>query len=174
MTYLGVQIAIKRKRPAFIAGAALFLTSAMSISGFNIFESRFGFEFLPLLVLLIWPRRAHTVLSLIIVWSAGLFTDWATGDITGQWALIFILIWGFLRPEMRRDPFAPVSLFFVWLLICLIAILVSSVSGYFIHGIMPDLSPLGRQMSLATLVLPVILILRRAVIVRLKDFEDWG
>ena len=174
MTYLGVQIAIKKKRPAFIAGAALFLTAAMTISGFNIFGSRFGFEFLPLLVLLIWPRRAHTVLSLTLVWFAGLFTDWATGDITGQWALIFILIWGFLRPEMRSSPFAPVSLFFVWLLICLITILVLSVSGYFIYGIMPDISPLGRQMSLATLLLPVVLILRRTVVVRLKDFDDWG
>ena len=84
MTFLGLQTPTKKMSPALIAGAALFLTAAMTISGLNIFGARFGFEFFPLLVLVIWPRRAHTLMSLTLVWFAGFFTDWATGDITGQ------------------------------------------------------------------------------------------
>ena len=174
MTFLGLQTPTKKMSPALIAGAALFLTAAMTISGLNIFGARFGFEFFPLLVLVIWPRRAHTLMSLTLVWFAGFFTDWATGDITGQWALIFILVWGFLRPEMREAPFAPVSLFCVWVLTCLVTMAILSIAGYFIYGILPDFTPLGRQMSLATLLLPIILLLRKAIVVRLKDYDEWG
>lgn len=174
MTYLSINSPVKRMRPALIAGVALIIAGAMSISGLNLFNSRFGFEFLPLLVLVIWPRRANTIVSLTFVWLAGLFTDWATGDITGQWALIFVLVWGFLRPELRSDPFTPVKIFLAWLIACVVAALILSLTGYFIFGIFPDLAPLGRQAIISTLFLPIVLLLRRSIVVRLKDFDDWG
>ncbi len=174
MNYLSSRSPIKKARPALIAGAVLFLTSAMTISGLNLFDSRFGFEFLPLLVLVIWPRHANTPLSLGLVWLAGLFTEWATGDITGQWSLIYVLVWGVFRPEMRGTPFAPLGLVFVWGLICLVTTLVLFLTGYFVYGILPDLWPIGRQISLATLTLPLIVLLRRAILRRLKDYDDWG
>lgn len=174
MTYLDVKAPTRKVWPALIAGLALFIAGAASIAGVRLFGVRVGFGFVPLLVLAIWPRRAHALISIVLVFSAGLFTDWATGGVVGQWALVFVLIWGFLRPELRGSPFAPIGLFLIWLATCGLALVVLSMSGYFVFGILPDLAPLGHQMIFATLLLPLLLLLRRGLEMRFSDTEDWG
>lgn len=174
MTYLDVQAPQRKILPAFLAGLALFLGGIISVAGINLFGVRTGFGFVPLLVLAIWPRQANTLISLAFVFFAGLFTDWGTGGIYGQWALTFVLIWGFLRPELRSSPYAPLSLLLVWLATCGLALVVLSLSGYFVLGIYPDLAVLGRQMILATVCLPAVMLLRRALAARFSDGEDWG
>ena len=174
MTFLSMNSPVKRIGPAFIAGAALFFVAAISFAGLHLFGHRFGFGFLPLLVLVAWPKRANTLVSFAIVFLAGLFTDWATGDIRGQWALIFILVWGYLRPEMRSASSTPVGLFLVWLLVCVVAVLSLSFAGYFVYGVRPDLAPMVRQMILATLMLPILMLLRRAVLLRLSESDGWS
>ena len=174
MTFLNMNSPVKRIGPAFIAGAALFLVATVSFAGLHLFGHRFGFGFLPLLVLVIWPKRANTLVSFAIVFLAGLFTDWATGDIRGQWTLIFILVWGYFRPEMRNASSTPVGLFLIWLLVCVVAVVGLSLVGYFVYGVRPNLAPMGRQMILATFMLPLLMLLRRAVQVRLNESDRWG
>lgn len=174
MTYLDVQAPTRKVWPALVAGLALFIAGAVSIAGLNMFGVRFGFGFAPLLVLAIWPRRANTLVSLSLVFMAGLFTDWATGGVIGQWALVFVLVWGFLRPELRGSPFAPIGLFFVWLATCGLALVILSMSGYFVFRVLPDFAALGRQMILASLLLPLVTLLRRGLAMRFNDSEDWG
>jgi len=174
MTYLDVQAPQRKFLPALLAGLALFLAGALSVAGINLFGVRTGFGFVPLLVLAVWPRHANTLISLALVFFAGLFTDWGTGGIYGQWALAFVLVWGFFRPEHRGSPFAPQGLFFVWLAICGLAMVVIALSGYFVFGIFPDFAVLGRQMILATICLPAVMLLRRALAVRFSDGEDWA
>jgi len=174
MTYLSVQNPVKKISPALAAGLALMIAAVISVSGVNVFGLYYGFGFLPLLVLLIWPKRANTLLSLAIVFLAGIFMDWATGGLRGQSSLIFVLVWGYLRPECRSAPFAPVSLFMIWILTCALAILVIAVSGYFVFGINPDFFPLLRQAILATLLFPLLILLRRMVVLRLNENDNWG
>lgn len=174
MTYLDVQAPTRKVWPALLAGLSLFIAGATSIAGLNLFGAHVGFGFVPLLVLTIWPRRANLLLSLGLVFIAGLFTDWATGGVNGQWALVFVLIWGFLRPELRSSPFSPIVLFLVWLATCGLAIAILSLSGYFVFGILPDFASLGRQMILATLMLPLLMLLRRGLAMRFSDNDDWG
>lgn len=174
MTFLDVQAPQRKIFPAIVAGIALLLAGSVSIAGLNIFGLRTGFGFIPLLVLAIWPRQANALVSLGFVFLAGLFTDWATGGIYGQWALTFVLIWGFLRPELRGSPYSPLSFFLVWLAICGLALVTLSMTGYFVFGIFPDLSVLGRQMILATICLPAAILLRRGLAMRFSDREDWG
>lgn len=174
MTYLDVQAPQRRLLPAFIAGFSLVLAGSMSVAGINLFGVRTGFGFVPLLVLAIWPRQANTLISLAFVFSAGLFTDWGTGGIYGQWALTFVLIWGFLRPELRSSPYSPLNLFLVWLATCGLALMVLSLTGYFVLEIYPDFVVLGRQMILATICLPAVMLLRRALAARFSDGEDWS
>jgi len=112
VTYYEMQAPIRKKTPAIVAAIALFLVGAISIGGFHAFGSRYGFGFLPILVLAIWPRYASPLLSIALVFCAGFFVDWATGGILGQWALIFVVIWGVLRPEMRSAPYAVFSILF--------------------------------------------------------------
>jgi len=173
MTYYEMHAPVRKKTPAIVAGVALFVAGAISIGWINAFGSNVGFGFIPLLVIAIWPRLANPLLSLALVFAAGLFTDWATNQIVGQWALVFTVTWGFLRPELRSSPYAPVSLFFVWLATCGLALILLSLSGWFVRGVMPDLSALGRQMILATLLLPIILLLRNLIAKRLSDREEW-
>lgn len=174
MTFMDVQTQNRRVFPAIVAGVALLIAASLSIAGLNMFGARIGFGFIPLLVLAIWPRRANTLFSLLLVFLAGLFTDWATGGITGQWALVFVLVWGFLRPELRSSPFALIGLFLVWLATCGLALVVLALSGYFVFGILPDFAALGRQMILATFLLPLFLLLRHGFAMRFSDSEDWG
>lgn len=174
MTYLDVQAPTRKVLPALIAGLALFVAGALSIAGLNLFGAHVGFGFIPLLVITIWPRRAHTVISLALVFFAGLFTDWATGGIVGQCVLVYILTWGFLRPELRSSPFALIGIFSVWLATCGLALVIISLSGYFVFEILPDFAPLGRQMVLATVLLPLMLLLRHGLAARFSDREDWG
>ena len=174
MTYLNMPGTVKRIGPAFAAGVFLFLTGAISFAGLHLFGLRFGFGFLPLVILVIWPRRASTLLSLVLVFLAGLFTDWATGDIRGQWALIFVLVWGYFRPEMRSASNTPLGLIVIWVLVCVIAVIVLSLAGFFVYGVGPNLAPLARQMILASFMLPILVLLRRAILARLNEFDDWG
>lgn len=174
MTYYEMQAPIRKILPALIAGLSLFLASVVSIGGLNIFGAQVGFGFVPLLILTIWPRHANALVSLAFVFFIGLFTDWATGGIIGQWALVFTLIWGVLRPELRGAPFAPIRLLFVWFATCGLALVLLSLSGWFVFGILPDFTSLGRQMIFATLLLPIFMLLRRVVATRFGDREDWG
>ena len=174
MTYLDVRTATQKIWPAIVGALALFIAGAASIAGLNLFGAWIGFGFVPLLVLVIWPKRADRLVSLALIFCAGLFTDWATGGIDGQWALVFVLVWGFLRPELRSSPFALTNLILVWLAACGVAMIVLSLSGYFVVRVLPDFAAIGRQMILATCLLPVFLLLRHGLAMRVNDSEDWG
>jgi len=174
MSYYNLATPIRKIGPAISAGIALFFSGALSISGLNLFGSYIAFAFVPLTVLIIWPRRAHALLSIAIIFLAGIFTDWATGGLFGQWALTFIVVWALLRPELRSSPYAVLSLLFVWFIACALAALVVSVSGWFVYNTVPDLRSLGRQAVLATFILPLVLLLRFGVATLLGDNDDWG
>jgi len=172
MTFLDVQTPQRKTFPALSAGLSLFLASAFSIAGMNLFGVWMSFGFFPLLVLSMWPRQANTLISLTLVFLLGLFTDWASGAILGQWALVFVLVWGFLRPDMRNSPYAPLRFILAWLTICGLALVVISVAGYFVFGIFPDFKVLGRQIIMATICLPFILLLRSGLSRLFGDLED--
>ena len=172
MTFLDVQAPQRKIFPALSAALALCLASAISIAGMNLFGVWMSFGFLPLLVLSMWPRQANTLISLGLVFFLGLFTDWAGGAVLGQWALIFVLVWGFMRPEMRESPYSPLRFFLAWLAICGLALVVISVAGYFVFGIMPDFKAIGRQIIMATICLPIILLLRGGLSRLIGDLED--
>lgn len=174
MTFRDIQAPIRQVRSSIIAGIALFITAAFSIGGLNLFGARVGFGFVPLIIIAIWPRYANTLASLALVFSAGLFMDWASGGIVGQSSLVFVLAWGFLRPEMRNDSFSPVTLFFVWLATCGLALVIHSLSGYFVVRIWPDFLSLGWQILFATCLLPIFMLLRSGLAVLVNDSEDWG
>lgn len=174
MTYYEMHAPIRKTTPTVLAGLALFLAGAISIGWINAFGSHFGFGFMPLLVLAIWPRNAKPLLSLAIIFVAGLFTDWATNQILGQWVLVFTVIWGVLRPELRSTPYSAMSVSLVWLATCGLALILLSISGWFVRGVMPDFSPLGRQMILATAFLPVVLFFRSLIAKRIDERDEWG
>jgi hypothetical protein len=174
MTFYEMRAPVRKVLPAIVAGVALFLSSALSIGGVNLFGAYFGFGFIPLLVLTIWPRHANTGVSLLLVFLAGLFTDWGTGGIIGQWTLVYLVIWGFLRPELRAAPFSLSGLLLAWVAICGITFILIILSGWFVFGIMPDFATLGRQIVFASMMLPMALLSRYIFAKRISENEAWG
>lgn len=174
MSYLSAQTPNRKIWPTIVAGLALLIAVASSIAGLNLFGAWVGFGFIPLVILVIWPRRANRLVSLALVFFAGLFMDWATGGVDGQWALVFVVVWGFLRPELRSAPFSPVTLLSVWFAACGLALIILSLTGYFVIRVMPDFAVIGRQILLATCLLPLFLLLRQGLAMRAGDSEDWG
>lgn len=173
MTYFDMQGPIRKTLPAIIAGVALFLAAVISVSGINVLGYYFGFGFIPLIVIYLWPRLANTLLSLLIIFMAGIFTDWGTDGIIGQWSLVFCATWGFLRPELRNDPFAPLRLLSIWFATCGLALVLVSLSGFFVYGILPDIASIGRQIICATICLPLVILFRHLVSKRMSEADPW-
>lgn len=173
MSYLGTQAPNRPILPAIIAGVALILAGAFSVGGVNAFDFRFGFGFFPLIVIAIWPRQAHSLVSLLLIFFAGVFTDWATGGIVGQHALILTVIWGVMRPELRSGPYALLSFLPIWVAACGLAIVLYALTGRFVYGVWPDYYVFVREMLAATVLIPIILLLRARLAVVFSDGEEW-
>lgn len=174
MTYYDMQGPVQKTLPAIVAGIALFLAGAISIGGVHALGHYMGFGLVPLIVIAIWPRHANEIVSLVFVFLAGLFTDWATGGVLGQWALVFCAAWGVCRPSLRSSAFAPVGFVLIWLAMCAMAVLLISLSGWFVFGVFPDFAAMGRQVVLASLCLPLALVIRHWVGSRIGENDAWG
>jgi len=159
---------------AMLAGLCLLLAGALSIVSVNIFGQIANFAFLPLIIILLWPRRASEIGSLIVIFIAGLFADWAIGGIIGQSSLIFTIVWMIFRPEMREDPYGFLRLIFIWCLVCILASALISLAGWFVYRVSPDIMAFCLQFFIATLILPFIFVLRRWTALRFAGGDEWG
>ncbi len=174
MTFFDTHPPLRRIWPAITAGIALFIAGAIAVGGVNVLGVRAGFGFIPLTIIAVWPRQANTLLSILFVFLAGVFTDWATGGLVGQSALVFTVIWGVLRPELRSEPYSLVSIILFWLATCGLAMVLIGVTGWFVYGVRPDFASFGRQLVVATICLPLIVLLRGVLAGRLFATDDWG
>jgi cell shape-determining protein MreD len=146
----------------------------MSVLSLNVFNTSAGFGFVPLLVILLWPRRANGPISVAGVFIAGLFTDWATGGVLGQWALIYVLGFALLRPEIRNMPFAFLRALLAWFVLAGLAAVLLYASGQFVFGVPADVVAILRQILLATAILPFLLIIRNRLAGATGSSEQWG
>lgn len=173
MTFRDAQAPVRSVKPALFAGLALFLGGALSIVSVNIWGQSISFAFIPLLVIAIWPRRANEIVSVTLVFAAGLFTDWASGGVTGQWALVFLMTWMLLRPELRDNAYSASQFITAWLAICGLALILLSLTGWFAYRILPDFMTFVRQIALVTVLLPLIFGLRHWLARLFGSDEDW-
>jgi len=174
MSFRDMSTPLRSLPAAIIAGVFLILAGAFSIVSVNVLGKSVSFGFLPLIVLVLWPRRASEMASIVMIFLAGLFTDWAVGGVIGQSTLIFTIVWMIFRPEMREDPYALFSLLIVWVLIGLLASALIIAAGWFVYRVKPDLVALILQFSLATIMLPCVLLLRRWVTRFYGNGDEWG
>lgn len=173
MTFRDAQAPIRSVKAAIFAALALFFGGALSIISVNIAGQSISFAFIPLLVIAIWPRRASQIISVIFIFAAGLFTDWASGGVTGQWALVFLLVWMLLRPELRDNAYSISQFMLAWLAICGFAFGLLSVTGWFAYRVLPDYMAFSRQILLVTALLPPIFGLRHWLARFSRSDEDW-
>lgn len=174
MSFRDVKTPTRSLPAALIAGVFLILAGAFSIVSINVLGKSASLGFLPLIVLVLWPRRANEMASIILIFLAGLFTDWAVGGVVGQSTLIFTIVWIFFRPEMREEPYAFLSLFIIWVLISLLAAALISAAGWFVYRVTPDIMALILQFSVATVMLPCFLLLRRWIAQLYGNGDEWG
>jgi len=174
MTFRDVSAPIRSIWPAVFASLGLLLAGALSVISVSLFGQVASFAFLPLIVLAIWPRRANELASIAFIFLAGLFTDWASGGVPGQWVLVYTLVWMLFRPEMRDQPYAILRFIVIWILICGFATIILSLSGWVIYRVLPDFSAFAFQFVAASLPLPIILLLRHWLAHLSGDAESRG
>ncbi len=173
MSFRDVSVPNRSVPIAVIAGLCLAMAGALSVLSISVFSQTFGFGFLPLIVLLIWPRRANEIASLITIFIAGIFTDWGTAGAIGQSSLLYTCIWMLFRPEIRIDPYVFRRLIIVWVLIGVFSILLLSSSGLFIYRVLPDFRSFLTQFILATVLLPIVLSIRYWIFIRFVSRDEW-
>ena len=174
MTFVDLQSSQRSVKLALAAGLLLAFLSAVSVLNVNVAGWRVGFGFVPLLVVLLWPRRANGPVSVAVVFLSGLFADWSMGGVVGQWALVYTVIFALLRAELRNEPFAFLRCFFAWLVAVGFVIILLFVSGHFVFGVLPDFGSLLRQAALGTAVLPFVLALRHWTARMAGATDDWS
>ncbi len=56
---------------------------------------------MPLIAIFLWPREASFSLSAVMIFALGLGIDILSGGPPGLWALIYMSLYGILRPDLR-------------------------------------------------------------------------
>ena len=88
-------------------------------------------------------------------------------------SLVYIVTWALFRPELRVEPYAIRSLIIIWGLIGLLVSALILGTGLFIYRVVPDVQSLFLQFILASLIIPIFLILRFWIVSRFINRDEW-
>lgn len=160
------------KSPILLVIAGLFAATMLAFLNVNIGGQSVSLTALPLAFIALWPRNVHPILTIILVLIFGIFLDWGSGGAPGQWALVFLAVFGILRPDRRGGTLSLILAIRNWLIAALIAFIILCVTGWFVYGIWPNLNVLARQFGLITLLFPFLYLFRQLIYRFTTDPDD--
>ncbi len=82
----------------------LFVLTVIGMLSMSLFGRVVSFSLLPLISVILWPRGASAVTSIIALLIFGLLLDVLTGGPLGLWALVYLAVFGVFRPHQRLKP----------------------------------------------------------------------
>lgn len=173
MTLRNVPMAHENNRTLLGSAIALFFCALASVISLRLFGAGVSLTWLPLIVVALWPRDIFPSLSLAIVFSVGLFVDWANAFAPGQWALCYAVCLYVLKPWNRQKRLRAPGALVNAVIATLISMAVLLVTGRFVYGVWPDPKALALGAALALVILPIVMLLRRSVWRWLTDPDDW-
>lgn len=141
----------------FISLAILTVFGALHL---NVMGQSVALTLLPFIGICLWPRYAHPILSIVIIFVMGLLMDFATNEPLGFRTLIYLTIFSVFRPDKRIKQHVFVSAFLQWFGILILAVILTYGLGWFVRGTRPDIYALINQAILATALFPVAYIVR--------------
>lgn len=173
MAYLSQASSTKPQRliPLILA---LMIASIISFMSVKVSNQSVSLTWLPLLLIAMWPRYISPIWSVVLCLLFGLFVDWGSAGAPGQWALVYLSCYAFLRPEKRGEKLSILRAILNWLVVCFVAFVVFSVTGKIVYGEWPKLNYFAEQAGLATLLLPVAFMLRQSLRYFLTDPDERG
>jgi cell shape-determining protein MreD len=140
-------------RQAIILSVILTFLGLINVTffGWNI-----SLSWLPLMAVALWPRAATPIYSIVALFLLGLLQDSGSFGVPGQWPLIYLLCYAFIRPFERLKSLNFLSGFLLWLLSAGIAFVVISFSGRIIYAEWPNWIILSRLALTTTLLFPLV------------------
>jgi cell shape-determining protein MreD len=100
-----------------VFGLALVLVSMISF-GVGSFEA--ALTLVPLSGVFLWPHNASSSLSIVLIFCLGILVDILSNGPFGMWALLYLITYGVLRPDLRSRALSMQRLWFrfiVWVLL---------------------------------------------------------
>lgn len=150
----------------------LFFLTILAALNLNILGQSVALSLLPLIGICLWPRYAHPVISIIVIFLFGLLLDFLTNDALGFRTLIYLIIFSVFRPDTRSKQHTFGTAFVQWLGIIILALVAVYFLGWVGRSVRPDLLSLGYQALLTTTLFPVIYFIRHIFRYFLIDPDD--
>lgn len=154
---------------------AIFMLLVLTILGalhLNVFGKTVALNFLPLIGICLWPRRANPVISIIAIFILGILFDFMTNEALGLRTMIYILVFAIFRPDKRLKTHIFGTAFAQWIGAIAMAILLIYLLGWIGRGTKPNLISLSYQALLATALFPLVYLGRHLLKYILVDVDD--
>lgn len=142
------------------AALALILAGLASAIHVNAFGVSWSFLWLPFLLVAIWPRRAGSFPSALLLFFAGIWVDWTTLGALGQWSTVFLVTYLVTRPDRQATERGVLPAYRRFCVALLVGISAYVVTGWLVYGAWPDWFSLMRGVFVAALILPFAALLR--------------
>ncbi|MEP1230567.1 MAG: hypothetical protein ABJG88_07810 [Litorimonas sp.] len=154
------------------ASLSLFVCVFLSVLHINIAGESISLLLLPLLIVSLWPREVNTVVTIGTFFVIGIFLDWGTNGVLGQWAIVYLTVFAILRPNRRDHSLSFFNAVSLWCAGLAIATVMLIITGWLAYGVLPNFTTLFRQALLICAFMPVVVFTRNLVRYALMDPQD--
>ncbi len=138
----------------------LVVATFLSVLHINIPGGNVSLLLLPLLMVSLWPSGVNGVVSVLILFSMGVFMDWGTNGALGQWSIIYLTVFTILRPDKREGVTSFIGALALWFIGLAVGGLMLIVTGWLVYGVLPNFTVLFRQALLISILMPLIVLIR--------------
>lgn len=149
----------------------VFVLTVLGVINISAFGWNLSLQWLPLVAVALWPRGAYPIYSIIALLILGVFQDWVSFGVPGQWALIYLLTYAFIRPFERIKTLNFGGGLVVWCIAMTVALVTIAFTGRVIYSDWPNWVVLFRMAGIASLFFPLIWYIRRGIQIFIHNRE---
>lgn len=150
----------------------LIVLTVFGAFNLNILGQSITLSLLPLVGICLWPRYAHPVISIVIIFLSGLLLDFLTNENLGFRTLVYLTVFSVFRPDARTKEYIFGTALIRWIGVVLLASIVIYFLSRIGRGVKPDIVSMTRQVLIVTALFPIIYFIRHIFKYFLIDSED--
>lgn len=168
MAYLGTSPALRNEK-LIPAALALLIAGLISALDIRFFGSTWPLTWIPFAAVALWPRRVGVWPSSLLLFIGGLWVDWTTWGVPGQWPVVFLLTYALIRPDIREGARGLAAGMTRFILALCVGLPVFILTGWAIYEVWPDWELLGRGVAVAFIVAPLMIFIRDRLAIRMSQ-----
>ena len=154
------QAPVRRNSHLIPAGFALVVTGLLCVLHMRFLGVSWPLLWLPFAVVSLWPRQASPVPSAVLIFIGGLWVDWVTLGVPGQWPAVMLVTYAILRPDLGEPVRGVVVAYARFAQALIIGVPVFVLSGRLVYTVWPDPFALLRGIAIVIVLLPLIALVR--------------